>query len=366
MTRDDAFLQAIIERPDDDAPRLVYADRLEEHGERDRAEFIRVQCALAAARPLDGSRYEDLRLREKALWWRYGRQWVEPLQQWAGGVGFHRGFAENVIVRDGADDPLHPVRQLLRAAPVRYLELDGWLNSADISLLAPAMTRLRGFMLVNMFDIDEEALLRLLTSAHLAGLEVLAVDSNHNGCGLSQEVSRSVVASPHWTRLSVLKLEEGRHNETVVALAGSPAMARLTHLDLAEAEMRPEGAKALAESPHLRRLLELNLGECVIGPDSRAMRVEDWMPLVNSPNLSNLRWLGWARYYKDDRIEGLWKERFPPTVLDLARGPVKPEYSSPHGGFRAAVPWLFHRWNQFFPHDYDSEFLAADCRSTDE
>lgn len=41
------FLQAIIEAPDDDTPRLVYADWLEEYGgDLARAEFIRVQMEL--------------------------------------------------------------------------------------------------------------------------------------------------------------------------------------------------------------------------------------------------------------------------------------------------------------------------------
>jgi uncharacterized protein (TIGR02996 family) len=43
MSHDEAFLQAIIESPDDDAPRLVYADWLDEHGQPVRADFIRVQ-----------------------------------------------------------------------------------------------------------------------------------------------------------------------------------------------------------------------------------------------------------------------------------------------------------------------------------
>ncbi len=43
---DKPFLKAICEYPDDDAPRLVYADWLEERGEADRAEFIRVQCEM--------------------------------------------------------------------------------------------------------------------------------------------------------------------------------------------------------------------------------------------------------------------------------------------------------------------------------
>src|SRR5262245_50340257 len=42
------LLAAVKEDSDEDAPRLVLADWLEERGESDRAEFIRVQCRLAA------------------------------------------------------------------------------------------------------------------------------------------------------------------------------------------------------------------------------------------------------------------------------------------------------------------------------
>jgi uncharacterized protein (TIGR02996 family) len=42
-----ALLAAIRAAPADDAPRLVYADWLDEHGQPERAEFIRVQCELA-------------------------------------------------------------------------------------------------------------------------------------------------------------------------------------------------------------------------------------------------------------------------------------------------------------------------------
>lgn len=41
------LLAAILAAPEDDAPRLIYADWLEEHDQPERAEFIRVQCALA-------------------------------------------------------------------------------------------------------------------------------------------------------------------------------------------------------------------------------------------------------------------------------------------------------------------------------
>ena len=47
MPTENAFLQAVLADPEDDAPRLIYADWLDEQGEGERAEFIRVQCALA-------------------------------------------------------------------------------------------------------------------------------------------------------------------------------------------------------------------------------------------------------------------------------------------------------------------------------
>ena len=40
-------MKAILAEPDDDSHRLVFADWLDDQGHSDRAEFIRVQCALA-------------------------------------------------------------------------------------------------------------------------------------------------------------------------------------------------------------------------------------------------------------------------------------------------------------------------------
>jgi uncharacterized protein (TIGR02996 family) len=48
MTADErALIQAIIANPDDDLPRLVYADWLDDHGRPERAKYIRVECELA-------------------------------------------------------------------------------------------------------------------------------------------------------------------------------------------------------------------------------------------------------------------------------------------------------------------------------
>ena len=63
MSIRDELLKTIIENPDDDAPRLVFADWLDEHGEPERAEFIRVQIKLAAMQPTAG----DVRKSENLL-----------------------------------------------------------------------------------------------------------------------------------------------------------------------------------------------------------------------------------------------------------------------------------------------------------
>lgn len=46
MTDREALLRTVCENPDDDLPRLVFADWLDEHDEPERAEFIRLQCEL--------------------------------------------------------------------------------------------------------------------------------------------------------------------------------------------------------------------------------------------------------------------------------------------------------------------------------
>src|SRR5439155_15143566 len=58
MTTERALLAAIREDPEDDAARLVYADWLEEQGQADRAELIRVKVR---ARRADGDEWQQLR-----------------------------------------------------------------------------------------------------------------------------------------------------------------------------------------------------------------------------------------------------------------------------------------------------------------
>ncbi|HYH64523.1 MAG TPA: TIGR02996 domain-containing protein [Urbifossiella sp.] len=102
MTDGDALIHAILAAPDDDTPRLVYADWLDDAGHADRAALIRVQVGLA--------REPDARLKaEEALLLgstsgdrvrQLRRGWALPRavrRAWPRGVGgweWHRGFPE--------------------------------------------------------------------------------------------------------------------------------------------------------------------------------------------------------------------------------------------------------------------------------
>ena len=61
-----ALEAAIVTDADDDTPRLVYADWLDENGDPDHAEFIRVQCRLADLSPAEPE-WVDLKEREAEL-----------------------------------------------------------------------------------------------------------------------------------------------------------------------------------------------------------------------------------------------------------------------------------------------------------
>src|SRR5205814_2983442 len=93
---DAAFLRAIRDRPDDDLPRLVYADYLDERGDP-RGEFIRLQCEVARA---DGSppRARELVRRGAELLDRYDAAWAGLLAEAAYQATFHRGFVEDIEI----------------------------------------------------------------------------------------------------------------------------------------------------------------------------------------------------------------------------------------------------------------------------
>jgi uncharacterized protein (TIGR02996 family) len=127
MTDHDALLGAVCAFPDDDTPRLIYADFVEEHGDGRRAAFIRAQVK-AARMPLWEPFAVYCRYR-KPEWNEFGRPFRASLPElpapdlgW-GFMAFRRGFGWRVLVQSLlawnriASD-------LLECAPVGELDLN--------------------------------------------------------------------------------------------------------------------------------------------------------------------------------------------------------------------------------------------------
>ena len=101
-----AFLGDIIENIDDDAPRLVFADWLEDNGDPARAEFIRLQCRRAAEKPWPqpghyGVRDASLTSREEELIAEHGADWEKEAPKWAT-KHFRRGGGERTRLAEGS------------------------------------------------------------------------------------------------------------------------------------------------------------------------------------------------------------------------------------------------------------------------
>jgi uncharacterized protein (TIGR02996 family) len=140
----DVLLQAILAEPEDDSVRLVYADWLDEHGDQDRAEFIRVQCELARLGASD-RRVQRLRHREKLLLRQHATEWAGSLRQLEcyGYIGFERGFVYSVRQVE-AEEFLNHLPDFFERHPLQVVELVG-VKPGEMSAIAacPHMARLK-------------------------------------------------------------------------------------------------------------------------------------------------------------------------------------------------------------------------------
>jgi uncharacterized protein (TIGR02996 family) len=237
MTQADAFLQDILAHPDDDAPRLIYADWLEERGDAGsvaRAEFIRVQCSLASGQIPQERRGELLR-REKQILNDWDAVWVRPIRRIVENWEFHRGFIHYVGM--AADKFQSHASRLFRRVPVQHLRL--W----------PRMYH-RSFPVVESLNIAELADNRFLN-------RLLSLDLSENH--LESRHVRALVVSEHLTHLTELSLAFNRIGDGGIrALAASPLMGRLERLDLCGNDIGAAGLRALAQA--LERLDRSQIG----------------------------------------------------------------------------------------------------------
>jgi uncharacterized protein (TIGR02996 family) len=277
----DGLLQDILEHPDDDAPRLVYADWLEEHGDPDRAEFIRVQIEAArlrqekAHRPALQERWWKLLGKHKDEWL---REVPAPLRK---GAVFDRGFVDTLNCT--ALEFLRGAERLFRRAPVRSARLaHAGRRLADLAA-CPYLARLRrlNFSRAGRRLDGAEASL-FFASPHLGRLAELDLSGNAVG----PQGAAALAACPRLAGLAQLDLSHnGIGDEGAAALAASPHLGNLEYLTLYVNDIGDAGAAALAASPHLNRLDFLSLISNQVGPAG----VEALAAATGLPALTRLR-----------------------------------------------------------------------------
>jgi uncharacterized protein (TIGR02996 family) len=97
------LIAAIAAAPDDDEPRLVYADALMQRGDP-RGELVALQCRIARADAADEPIDEAVLSRERELRETHGVLWLAPLREIVdAGYVFRRGFVEHVSTWSESD-----------------------------------------------------------------------------------------------------------------------------------------------------------------------------------------------------------------------------------------------------------------------
>ena len=128
------LLAAIAADPEDDGPRIVYADWLLQAGHA-RGELIAIQCALA------GGRTTELVARERSLLERHEAEWLAGAGLAVGESRLQRGFVEQVdttAVRAAA-----AIDQLVEQPCLRSLRVgvDAGGNEAELARIADRLRR---------------------------------------------------------------------------------------------------------------------------------------------------------------------------------------------------------------------------------
>jgi uncharacterized protein (TIGR02996 family) len=242
-----ALLDTITAKIDDDEPRLVYADWLIQRGDP-RGELIALQCGGAAQRKLKVS--ENKLLKEHELAWSMPVRAALPppvniLDRPK--IVFRRGFVDEIHTSGSALDRLD---QILDAAP--------------------ALTRLRveGVMYSTTAPTPDELLVKLRAAlenprlSRLRGLDLRIISGD--------AVALAVAACPHLAglreltlRVSMLNLVRGQEKSVlgavgVTALARSPYLSKVTRLALSDNPLGGDAIAAVLAAPWPLEELDLS------------------------------------------------------------------------------------------------------------
>jgi uncharacterized protein (TIGR02996 family) len=238
MTDEHALLTAMAADPADDTVRLAYADFIEEKGESERAEFVRLQVELGridlndpARRPLVVRHVRFLQ--DRVPEWRAELPRL-PGIEWG---DFKRGLVEEVQATH--EEPVIRHAEAIFAQPavhvLRLTRLHGGRRLPEL----PQLERLRSLRIIAA-RAEEDALRPLLASPHLANLQVLDLHGNYLADAGAVEL-----AAREWPALAELWLGSNRiGNAGARALAASRALAALRLIDLRGNRITDIGARS--------------------------------------------------------------------------------------------------------------------------
>jgi uncharacterized protein (TIGR02996 family) len=256
-----SLLRACKEAPEDEGPRLILADWLEEHGDPHdtaRAEFIRVQCRLAHLPARDPGRAE-LKRRVEALRTEHSAIWLGLLAGKGRKLSFQRG-----LIHVKAPRCWHVSGPAWADCAVS--EPFAWLEGISTEVLSPHSAR------------------QFAQGPFLAGLSLLRVERS----GLTAPIAQALFESPPPPSLRTLVLRGCRFSPAgAAALADSPWLASLTTLDVSLNRVASPGVARLLASPRLAGLRTLDLSGNTLGlPGVQA--------LADSPHTGSLTSLALA------------------------------------------------------------------------
>jgi uncharacterized protein (TIGR02996 family) len=237
MSDEDALLAAIAEHPAEDTPRLMYADWLEEHGWRTRAEFIRVQVEIAHVEELpriELNQYVTLFQRQQDLLDNHRAELLGVPVPTAADVEFRRGFAWDVAL---SVFHFHQVGQAL--ATMRPLPRVTVRDSVDV---------IRAFLGFGVFEDDREVPL-VTTVATAAGDSAENIPPPDPGC------------TPRtWPRLDTLDLAGCRLDDGGLTRLFWSSFPVLADLDLSGNDLSDGAVEMLLAQNLPRQLRRLILG----------------------------------------------------------------------------------------------------------
>jgi uncharacterized protein (TIGR02996 family) len=285
----DALYRAICAQPDEDTPRLAFADLVEEGGDELRARFIRTQVALAQVPPYDAAWVNARQFDPDATIGGWGMAHTLPKPLPAGfswrHFEFRRGFPWKVAV-ESLGAAVASGDAMFEAAPIQALDIDA-RDRPEFSRLAdwPQFARLRRLdFSVGWFGATDIA--RLASSPYLQSVTELAFEFG----GIAADGLEALAGSPLFKSLAVLELRSNQIPSALLAdalgaarepgalarlglpdnrigrddaahLFALPVMHGLGHLDVSDNPLGVEGVTALAESGIVRGLRVLNLGK---------------------------------------------------------------------------------------------------------